>query len=112
MANRADVYVKNSLADSIQLVRKLPNGKGDLEAVVAHGSKEGVHLPGPEVSLEIKTPKKVDTKECVISVKADVDMTITYSRTDSRWSLKIDPNDLPPTAPTTVNVNIGEDEPE
>ena len=109
MADRADVNVKNVLADDINVIRQLPDGSSDVNIVIAGGGEEQVQLPGPEVSLVIKAPVGMDIKECPVKVKSDVDLTVSHSRTDSSWLIKIVPNDLPLDVPTTVNVNIGED---
>jgi hypothetical protein len=114
MANRADVYVRNGLPDNVNInvIRKLPDGNNDLETTIANGNEEMVHLPGPEVSLVISAPEGTEIKDYPIKVKSDVDLAVSYSRTDSNWAIKIVPNELPPDVPTTVNVNLGEDEPE
>lgn len=109
MADRADVSVKNVLADEINVIRQLPDGSSDVNIVIAGGNEEQVHLPGPEVSLVIKAPIGMDIKGCPVKVKSDVDLDVSCSRTNASWSIKIVPNELPPDAPTTVNVNIGED---
>ena len=111
MADRADVYVKNVFTDSINVIRRLPDGTGDLETVVASGNEEMVHLPETKVSLEINSPVEVDIKDHRIKVKSDVDLAVTHSRTDSNWTLSIVPNDLPADVPTTVNIEVGEVEP-
>jgi len=116
MADRADVYVRNGLTGSIQgdihVTRKLPDGSSDLDITIANGNEEMIHLPGPEVSLVIDAPEGVDSKDCPFKVKSGVDLAVSCSRTDSNWAIKIVPNELPPDVPTTVNVNLGEDEPE
>ncbi len=112
MADKADVYVKNALADDVHVIRKLPDGSSDLDITIANGNEEMVHLPGLEVSLLINAPEGLDTKDCPFKVKSGVDLAVSCSRTDSNWAIKIVPNELPPDVPTTVNVNLGEDEPE
>ncbi len=109
MADRADVNVKNVLADEINVIRQLPDGSSDVKTVIAGRNDEQVHLPGPEVALLIKAPVGMDIKECPIKVKSDVDLTVSHSRTNASWLIKILPNELPLDVPTTVNVNIGED---
>jgi hypothetical protein len=98
MADRADVYVRNGLTGSIQgdihVTRKLPDGSSDFDTAIAYGNEEQI------------------SKDCPFKVKSDVDLAVSCSRTDSNWAIKIVPNELPPDVPTTVNVNLGEDEPE
>lgn len=110
MANKADVYVKNVLTDEINVLRKLPDGSSDLEIAIATGNEDMVHLPGTEVSLLINAPVGMDTKDCPINMVSDVDLSVSCSRTDSNWILQIVPNELPPDAPTTVNVTCGDEE--
>ncbi len=112
MANRADVLVKNMFTGGIQVIRKLVDGISDLEMTLEKGNQEKIYLPGPEVELVIKAPAALDIKESFTKVKSDVDLTISHSRTHSSWTFKIEPNDLPPDSPATVNITIGDDEPE
>jgi hypothetical protein len=107
MAEQADVYVKNKLTDGIQVIRKLPDGSSDYEVTVAGGDEEKIYLGGTEVSLVVKAPEGTDTKNHSFRKRSDVDLSVACSRTDSNWTMKILPNDLPPDVPTTVNVTIG-----
>ncbi len=108
MANRADAYVKNVFkTGNINVIRKLPDGSSDLEVTVEPGTVEMVHLPSPEVTLFIIAPTAMDIKYCRINMKSDVDLAMSCSRTNSNWAIKIIPNDLPPDAPTTLNVEVG-----
>jgi hypothetical protein len=110
MADNADVYVRNVLTDDINVVRKNPDGEIDITITIAKGNEEKIFLASPEVSLVINGPEGMDTKECPVKVKSEVDLAVTHSRTDSNWTIKIVPNDLRPSTPTTVNIDIGEDE--
>ncbi|NIM15634.1 MAG: hypothetical protein GTO45_11305 [Candidatus Aminicenantes bacterium] len=112
MADRADLYIHNRSMDDINVIRKLPDGSSDLDITIARGNSEFFHLPGPEVSLNINAPYGVDIRDYSIKVRADVDVMTMSSRTESRWTINIVPNDLPPETPLTVNVSVGEDEPE
>lgn len=112
MADRADFYVKNAVTGDIRINRLLPDGSSDLDIAIANGAEEIVHLPGPEVSLRISAPEGIDIREHPFKVKSDVDLAVSHSRSGSTWTLKIDANDLPPDAPTTVNVSVGEPEPD
>ncbi|MCP5104346.1 MAG: hypothetical protein GY950_13240 [bacterium] len=108
MADRADVNVKNVLADDINVIRKLPDGSSDINAVIANGNEEQIHLPGPEVSLQINAPVGMDTNTCPLKVISDVDLAVSHSRTSALWTMRIESNELPPETPTTVNVTVGE----
>lgn len=110
MADQADVYVKNKLTNDIHVARKLSNGSIDVEETISNGNTEQINLGSTDVSLLITPPGGTDIKDCYICVRPDVDLDVKCSRTDSKWTLKILPNSLPPEAPTTVNVTIGEDE--
>lgn len=112
MAEQADLYLKNISMDDINVIRNLPDGSSDLAVTIASGNLEQFYLGGTDVSLNIIAPPGVDTKNYSIKVRADVDVMTVSSRTDSSWTIKIVPNDLPPDTPTTVNVYVGEDEPE
>jgi hypothetical protein len=111
MADRADVYVKNVLPGDINVIRKLPDGSSDLNTTIAYEGEEMIPLQGTEVSLIINAPEGVDTKDHPVNVKSDVDLDVSCSRTDSNWNVKIVPNDLPPDAPTSVNMTMGDDGP-
>lgn len=115
MANRADVYVKHNLTSNqgdINVTRKLSDGSNDVALTIAYGGEEMVHLPTPEESLLISAPQGVDTRVCDFKVKSDVDLAVACSRTDSTWAINIVPNELDPITPTTVNIDLCDDEPE
>ena len=114
MANRADVNVKNCFTDNVDLnvVRKLSDGSTDLNSTITDGNEEQIHLPSTDVSLVVTAPNGFEIKNCPVHVKSDVDLDISKSRTDSNWTFQIVPNTLPPDIPTTVNVEIGPDEPD
>jgi len=112
MAEQAEVYVRNLLPGDINVIRKFPDGSSDLTKTIAEGNKERFPLPNPEVFLVIDAPQGVDTKDCFIKASSGIDLAVSCSRTDSNWKIQIDPNNLSPEVPTTVNVNVGENEPE
>ncbi|MCP5101804.1 MAG: hypothetical protein GY950_00410 [bacterium] len=124
MANRADAYVKNVVRDDmmegevvtkdIKVSRLLPDGQSDQEIIVAHGNTntESVHLPGPEVSLVVRGPEGINMTKCPFKVVSDVDLSITYSVSDCQWEVKIQDSPLPPKAPLTVNIELGDVEPD
>lgn len=110
MAEQADVFVKNNLTSTIVVQRGLSGGTFDLEESVAPGTVSPViPLIGLDVFIIVNAPAGVDTKTCPFKVRADVDVSVACSRTDSYWKLQIVPNSLPPEAPTTVNVSVGDD---
>ena len=110
MIEQADFYVNNSFQTAVQVSRKLPDGSTDLNVGVDPGNTEKVPIQGTDVSLVIEAPGGIDIKECFLRSRAEVDLAVLFSRTDSHWKINIVPNDLEPEAPTTVNVNVGEDE--
>ncbi|MCP5054865.1 MAG: hypothetical protein GY940_47305 [bacterium] len=124
MANRADVFFKNFVGDDmmegqvgtkdIKVNRLLPDGQSDQEITVAYGNRstERIHLPGPEVSLVIRGPEGMNMTKCPFKVLSDVDLSITYSVSGCLWEVKLQDSSLPPTAPLTVNIELGDVEPE
>ena len=110
MAEQANVYVKNNSTDNIYVVRKLQDGTSDLEITIANGSVEMVPMTGPDLWLIINAPGGSTAGYRVIVRSGIIDLAVSSSQ--DRWRLKIIPNDIPPEVPTTVNVDVGEDEPE
>lgn len=113
MSEKADFFVNNQLKKDIQVFRKLADGSRDLDTLISNGNKERIPLPDTEVSLVINAPEGngTDAKACHLTIRSDVDLNVSYSRRHSNWTIKILPNDLRSEAPTTVNVNIGEEGP-
>jgi len=107
MAKQINVYVKNVLTGDIHLLRKLPGGKSDLAATIARGSKKKILLSGPGKSLVIYAPAGMDTRECPLNVRSDVNLDVLCSRTDSTWTIRIEPGDLSSGESKAVNVTIG-----
>jgi hypothetical protein len=108
---QADFYVNNTFETAaVQVSRKLADGSTDLNVGVDPGNTQKVPIQGTDVSLVIDAPAGVDIKDCFLRSRAEVDLAVLVSRTDSHWKINIVPNDLDPEAPTTVNVNVGEDE--
>jgi sarcosine oxidase gamma subunit len=112
MADQAYVYVRNNFTGSIDATRMLPNGSPASTTTISSTNREKITLLGPDEWVVVTAPAGVDTKNCVASVKSDVDLDTLHSRTDSTWTIKIVPNELPPDTPTDVNITLGEDEPE
>lgn len=107
MTASADVYVKNQLVDAIRVICYPSNGGSDSENTLVSGDEDRFPLLGTDASLAIVAPPGMDTKNCFIMVRSDLDLLVICSRTDSNWRIQIKPNDLPPDAPITVNVTIG-----
>ncbi len=109
---RADFWVKNYLNDDIIVKRKFQDGSTDSETTIAPQelNEEGVMFPLPDLQtkLIIDAPTGWDTKENPIGVKSDVDVSVACSISNANWILKIEPNELEPPVPTTVNVTIGD----
>ncbi len=112
MANQAYVYVRNTLEGGITASRRLPDASEASITNVGKEVKEKLTLLGPDEWIVIRAPEGMDTRNCFLKVRADVDLETVHSRSDSMWTIKIVPNRLPPDAPTTVNVTAGNDEPE
>ena len=115
MANYADVLVKNRIKNevkSINVTRKLPDGTTGYHTVLSQGGQEEINLQSTDVSLVIDVIDGLDTKEYWVTVKAAVDLETVYSRTNKNWTFKIIPNELEPEIPTTVNITIGDIEPD
>jgi hypothetical protein len=112
MAEQADVYISNTVKKKrIQVIRNVIEGREESAVAITDGDQEQFYLAGTDVSLTIRAPEGMDTKECVFSVQSDIDLSVLCSRSDSSWTIKMVPNELPPDTPTTVNVNVGEIEP-
>lgn len=114
MANQADVNVKNAFSDNvtINVKRLLQNGTSDLEVNLEKGEAQEINLPSTDVKLVVTLPGEVDLRTCFLTVKTDVDLETIHSRTESKWTTRIIPNELSPDTPTTVNYTVGQDEPD
>jgi hypothetical protein len=109
MVDKADVYVKNKLTGDIRAIRYcLPSGNSDLDISITSGNEEMIHLVRTETYLVIEPPSGVDPAGCPFSVSNEE--LLSWSTMDDHWKVEIKPNNLPPDTPTTVNVDVGEDE--
>jgi hypothetical protein len=109
MANTAEVLVKNVFTgDSIRVIRKPTPNDVDLDKTVAANDQQQVNLQSPDVLLVIEAPTGKDIKTCQLKVDAAVDLEVIASRTNSYWTVKIVPNEIPPDIPTTVNISLGD----
>jgi len=110
MAEQANVYVKNNLADDINAIRYCrPGGNSDLDISIASEDEEMIYLVRTQTYLVLKAPNGVDTESCPFRVSNE-DL-LSWSTTDDHWTVEIKPNNLPPDTPTDVNVYVGEDPP-
>ncbi len=115
MSDQAYVYVKNKLDNtgSISAVRHLPDGSEASEPmVIANGIQRQITLLGLDEWVVVNAPEGVDPSTCYVAVKSDVDVDISYCWNAPNWTIKIAPNDSPANTPTTMNVTVGDDEPD
>lgn len=114
MANNASVNVENVFSDSvtINVQRMLQDGSVDLNVTIPQNEARQINLPNTDVKLVIAAPQGMDLCNCNLKVQTDVDLDNNYSRTDGTWTLQIIPNNLPPDVPTTVNVTVGQEDPD
>jgi hypothetical protein len=113
MANQAEVVVRNKFyVGGLQVQRMVKGSPVDYNTTIAIGQNEGIPLQSPDVQLVINTPQGKDGKECFLRLRSSVDMSVTFSRTQSTWTFQIIPNELPADIPTTTNISVGEDEPD
>jgi hypothetical protein len=111
MANQADVYVKNNLTEAVGVVRYcLPGGNKDLDISIAGGNEEMVYLVKSQTYMTIKLPNGMYTADCPFRVSNEE--LLSWSTMDDRWTVEIQPNNLPPDTPTTANVDVGDVEPD
>lgn len=110
MADQANFYVKNDFTGKIDVYRELPGGSRDLEKTIDAGSTEMFPMQGMEVKLVVNTPGGKSTNGCYINVVPGNGLPVSCEQAVSGWELQIEPNNLPPDSPTTVNVDAGEDE--
>ena len=109
MADQADVFVKNTFPEgSVHVIRYLSDGSSDLEVTIDSGGEEKIYLGGTDVHLIINAPGGVDTKERLAKVRSDLDLAVSYSRTNSNWKVQVTPNSSLAEVPTTVNISIGD----
>lgn len=114
MAEQAYVYIKNKLtaAGSIHVFHKLPDGSEASNCLIDNASQERIILIGTEEWIEINAPEGMDSTKCWAAVKSDADASISYSWESPNWTIRIVPNTASPNTPTTMNVTVGDDEPE
>ncbi len=109
MTDQANVYVKNNLTVAIQATRYcLPDHNMDLDISITNGNQEMVYLVKDDTYLIVKLPTGKDTSDCLFAVSNEE--LLSWETMTDRWKVQIKENDLLPESPTTVNVDIGEDE--
>ena len=111
MSAQADVYIKNLLLEELRVTRHLPDGSSDLDSTLAGGDEDRFYLPGTEIYLTIGSPTGLDTRNWPFTVRSDIDFLLRYSRANSNWIFKLEPNDLYPDVPTTVYIIVGQGRP-
>lgn len=114
MTDQAYVFVNNKLdrTGSISVIRKLPNGDDASESTIGNGDQEKITLLGLDEWVVINAPEEMDPATCYVAVKSEVDVNISYCWEAPNWTIKIAPNNSPANTPTTMNVSVGDDEPE
>lgn len=111
MADEAQVIVKNTLeTGTIEAVRKFPDGTQDDPVSIDVNATGTIVLIGPEQSLFITPPAGRTVNELRILVKPS-SIELAVSEHPENWELNIVPNTKKPEVPTTVNVEVGADEP-
>ena len=95
MIEQANFLVNNSFPTAVvQVSRRLADGSTDFSVGIDPGNTEMVPVQGTDVSLLIEAPGGVDIKDCFLRSRAEVDLAVLVSRTDSHWKINIVPNDL------------------
>ena len=114
MTEQAYVFVKNKLnaAGSIRVSHKLPNGSEASNSLIDNAGQEKITLLGLDEWIEINAPEGMDSTRLWAAAKSDADASITYSWENPNWTVRIIPNTASPNTPTTMNVTVGDDEPE
>ncbi len=112
MIYSADIYIKNYLCDAITVSRE-QNGHGvDMTFILDGGDHNRIPLLGPESSLTINAPEGLDARYCSVKMRSDFDIELKYLGTESKWTVRILPNELPPYVGPLVYIAISEDGPE
>lgn len=110
--NMADFHVLNKWQADVDVTRMVNEEQSDYNNTLPLQHGDTINIPNLIASLVISAPAGLDLKRCPITFQSKVDLEIVYSRTHSRVTFKIKPNDLPPDVPTDVNVTLGPEEPE
>lgn len=109
MVDQANVYVRNKLDGNIQATRYcLPGDNRDLDIFITNGNQEMVYLIKGETYLVITPSNGVNVSTCPFLVSNE--KLLSWDPVDDHWRVEIRENTLRPEAPTTVNIDIGEDE--
>lgn len=108
MADQANVYVKNSLSGSIDMCREQPDGSQDTYTLAA-GGQEMIFLASSQVKLFIDAPNEGDMG-IPIGFKSSGGVFWSCSTANRRWTIRPEATTTNPDTPTTVNVNIGDED--
>ena len=107
MADQCDVYVKNNLSETVAATRYcLPGDNSDLDLSIAGGEEDYLFLVRAQSYLTITPPNGTNTANCPFSVSNE-DL-LSWTAANGHWKVEIKPNNVPPDAPTTVNIELGD----
>ena len=117
MAEQANVLVRNKIQnqtegqDVVTVIREYL-GNDDFTTQLARNSEEAIVLQDTDVSLVIKAPSGIDSKLFRVNIDASVDVDMKYCREEGNWKFNLPSNSELPEVPTTVNIEIGDSEPD
>jgi len=109
MSEQADFYVLNKSQETIQVKHQLGENPPFTYNIPPDGD-ETIIIPDLNSDVTIDMPTFKEDKKSFLKTKTDTALITHTSLANRTWLINIDQNDLPPQAPTTVNVEIGEDE--
>lgn len=110
MAEQAEVYVSNMGDFPVEVQEVRPDETVTKSTI--EGSSPGTFiLPGANETLKFKAPESVKAEEFFIKVKSLINLDISYSFSESTWSVSTIDGETAPPVPTTVNITIGEEGP-
>ena len=109
MADQANVYVKNFLGQEIEVIREQPDKSQD-RYNLTEGQEKDFFLADSNVNLIINAPEGIDMGIPTI-IKATGGVYISCSVAKRAWIIRTQRTDSETTeTPTTVNVNLGEED--
>lgn len=114
MADSADILFKHKKKDigKVKVFRLLDDGSFDCGKELLFGDEWKIILTGPETVFVIECLDSPVTDDIIVQGDAGLTLSQTASDSKKRWELSIVPDNEQPEAPTTVNVSLGEDEPD
>jgi len=108
MADQANVYVRNSLGQAIEVIREQPDKTRDVHNLTV-GQEESIFLSDSNVNLIINAPG--GEMGIPMIVKSTGGVKISCSVLKRAWTIRTEPTDSETVdTPTTVNVNLGEED--